>query len=147
MWNKVALLLSLTLLLCSTSNAQEGRFTLVPEGGIVKFQATCFDDLATAKLLTWKEFQEKEFQSRLDFRLNTQRTDYEFKIDTLKVELEELGIRHTEILKLRDKEIKDLRDIIKKDRKVNIPLLVTASIVGGIGIGVGTVYIANQVSK
>ena len=34
----------------------DGKFTLVPQGGVVPFEATCFDTEATAKLLTWKEF-------------------------------------------------------------------------------------------
>jgi len=147
MWNKIGQLLFVTLLLCNPAVAADGRFTLVPSGGRVPFQATCFDDVATAKLLTWKEFQERQFQNRLRFEIDIQRAEYEFKLNDLRIELEESNIRFSKTLELRDKEIKDLRAIIKKDRKVNIPLLVTASVLGGVALGVGAAYAVNQATR
>ena len=147
MWNKIGQLLFVTFLLCNPAVAADGRFTLVPSGGRVPFQATCFDDVATAKLLTWKEFQERQFQNRLRFEIDIQRAEYEFKLNDLKIELEESNIRFSKTLELRDKEIKDLRAIIKKDRKVNIPLLVTASVLGGVALGVGAAYAVNQATR
>ena len=147
MWNKIGQLLFVTLLLCNPAVAADGRFTLVPSGGRVPFQATGFDDVATAKLLTWKEFQERQFQNRLRFEIDIQRAEYEFKLNDLRIELEESNIRFSKTLELRDKEIKDLRAIIKKDRKVNIPLLVTASVLGGVALGVGAAYAVNQATR
>ena len=147
MWNKIGQLLFVTLLLCNPAVAADGRFTLVPSGGRVPFQATCFDDVATAKLLTWKEFQERQFQNRLRLEIDIQRAEYEFKLNDLRIELEESNIRFSKTLELRDKEIKDLRAIIKKDRKVNIPLLVTASVLGGVALGVGAAYAVNQATR
>ena len=78
---KVAQILSVTLVLCNTAMAGNGRFTLVPSGGSVPFQATCFDDIATAKLLTWREFQETEFENRLRFELDLQSEKYTLELN------------------------------------------------------------------
>ena len=53
---------------------------------------------------------------------------------------EESTLRFEEMVRLRDEEISDLRGIIKKDRKVNIPLVIAGSITAGIAIGIGGAY-------
>jgi hypothetical protein len=39
--------------------------------------------------MTWKELQEKEFETRLELELGLQRSEFQLKIDTLSVKLEE----------------------------------------------------------
>jgi len=135
-------MLSLALLLFSLPSygADLGSFTFLPKGGVSPFEATCFDNVATARLMTWKEFQEKEFQSRLKLELGLQRSEFQLKIDTLNVKLEETTFRLEEGIRLRDEELEELRNIIKKDRKVNIPLVVVGSVVAGIALGIGGAY-------
>ena len=140
MLSKVTQILSVTLLLCNTAIADDGRFTLVPDGGRVPFQATCFDDVATAKLLTWREFQEKEFQNRLKFELDMQSEKYTLDIETLTIKLSETAFRYEQQISLRDEEIESLRTLIKKDRKVNLPLVIAGSVIAGIAVGIGTAY-------
>ena len=140
MLSKVAQILSVTLVLCSTAAAGDGSFTLVPKSGRVPFQATCFDDIATAELLTWREFQEKEFENRLKFELALQDEKCALELGSLKIKLNEAVFRYEQQILLRDEEIESLRGIIKKDRKVNLPLAIAGSIAAGIAIGVGTAY-------
>ena len=141
MWNRVAQLLTFSLVLCSSAYAEDvGKFTLLPKGGTVPFEATCFDDVATARMLTWREFQEQEFQNRLQLRLGLQREELTLEINTLKIHLEESTIRYDESLRLRDEEIESLRKIIKKDRKVNLPLVIAGSVAVGVATGLGIAY-------
>ena len=140
MWNKFGLGLALILWSSPAHGADLGSFTFLPKGGISPFEATCFDNIATARLMTWKEFQEKEFENRLELELGLQRSEFQLKIDTLSVKLEETTFRLEESIQLRDEEIEDLRKIIKKDRKVNIPLVIAGSVVAGIALGIGSAY-------
>ena len=141
MLNKIAPMLSLALVLWSSpAYGSDGKFTLVPQGGRVAFQATCFDDVATAKLLTWKEFQKIEFDNRLKFELELQKEKFSLEIETNKIKFEEAEIRYKEKINLRDEEILELRNLIKKDRKVNLPLIIAGSVAAGIAVGVGTAY-------
>ena len=144
MLNRALYLSSIMLLLCNSAIAQDGRFTFVPKGGTVPFQSTCFDDLATAKILTWKEFQDKEFQLKLDYELGLLSEQYQFKIREIGIKLEETEIRFQQTIKIKDKQIEDLQSIIKKDKKVNLPLAIGASILGGIAIGIGAAYAIDQ---
>ena len=146
MWNKITQILIFSLILCGSAYAEDvGRFTLVPEGGKVPFEATCFDNIATARLLTWKEFQKQEFQNKLQFQLALQKEELTLEIETLKINLEESTIRFEESLQLRDEEIESLRTIIKKDRKTNLPLIIAGSVLAGIALGVGAAYAIDKV--
>jgi hypothetical protein len=145
MWSKLAQLLTIALILCAPAYAEDvGRFTLVPKGGVVPFESTCFDDIATARLLTWREFQEQEFQNRLQLELGLQREELTLEVNTLKITLEETTVRFEDSLRLRDEEIESLRTIIKKDRKVNLPLVIAGSVAAGIAIGFGAYHLARM---
>jgi|15BtaG_2_1085339.scaffolds.fasta_scaffold00065_5 hypothetical protein len=141
MWSKITQTLTLSLVLCQAAYAEDvGKFTLLPKGATVLFEATCFDNVATARLLTWKEFQEREMREELDFVLNFQIEIHKHEIGNIKIEMEESTFRYEESLKLRDEEIESLRNIVKKDRKINLPLVIAGSIATGVAIGVGGTY-------
>ena len=120
------------------------QFTLVPRGGIVPFEATCFNDLATAEILTWKQFTQIEFQKRLEFEQAKWKEACQLDISNLQISLEESQIRFDEQLAAKDIELEELRAIIKKDRKKNIPAIIAGSVAAGIAIGLGSAYAINQ---
>ena len=64
----------------STAYGGDGKFTLVPQGGVVSFEATCFDTEATAKLLTWKEFLADELKAQCEFEKRALALDSELII-------------------------------------------------------------------
>ena len=144
MWNKILKVLTLFSILQSSAFADEGQFTLVPKGGTVPFEATCFDDQATAKLITWKEFLEEQLSSKCQFEKAKIILDFELRLSNLQIELDESKFRLQTEISARDEEIKQLRDIIKKNRKVNIPVIVVSSLVAGIGIGFGAYHLASR---
>ena len=113
----------------------------------VPFQSTCFDDLATAKLLTWKEFQEREFKIKIQYELELLSEQNDFKLKELQIEFEEAQFRFDETLKIKDREILELKNIIKKDKNINLPLAIAASVLGGVAVGIGAAYAINQMAN
>jgi len=79
-------------------------------------------------------------REELDFVLNFQIEIHKHEIGNIKIEMEESTFRYEESLKLRDEEIESLRNIVKKDRKINLPLVIAGSIATGVAIGVGGTY-------
>ena len=140
--NKILFLLCLVY--APYTHASEGRFTLVPQGGIVPFEATCFDTEATAKLLTWKEFLKQEEQKLCEFEKRVLVLDSELVIENMQITLDETRARTQIEIETRDKELGELRNIIKKNKKLNIPVVVAASAAIGFGIGFGTYHIASK---
>ena len=140
--NKILFLLCLVY--APYTHASEGRFTLVPQGGAVPFEATCFDTEATAKLLTWKEFLKQEEQKLCEFEKRVLVLDSELVIENMQITLDETRARTQIEIETRDKELEELRNIIKKNKKLNIPVVVAASAAIGFGIGFGTYHIASK---
>ena len=141
MLNRVAQVLGIFLFLCGTAHADAGKFTLLPKGGTVPFEATCFDNEATARLLTWKEFLVLEQQSLCEFQKERMSLDYDLIIDNLNITLDETKVRYQVEMDTRDEEIEELRKIIKKNRRMNIPAVVLTSVAVGIAVGVGATYV------
>ena len=121
------------------------QFTLVPRGGIVPFEATCFNDVATAEILTWKQFTQIEFQKRLEFEQAKWNENCQLNINNLQISLDESQTRFNEELAAKNTELEDLRQIIAKDRKKNIPAIIAGSVAAGIVIGLGSAYAINQI--
>ena len=140
MLNKILFMLFLSLLVTGEAHSSEGQFTLVPRGGIVPFEATCFDSEATARLLTWKEFLEEQEQARCEYEKQKLILDSELVIQNMQITLDETQVRYQVEIDTRDQEIEDLRDIIKKNKKVNIPAVIATSVAVGFGVGFGTYY-------
>ena len=140
MLNKFLLIFGLSLLFCSTASGQEGRFTLVPQNGRVPFEATCFDGLATAKLMTWREFLEQEVSQRYVFEHQKFILEKDLEVQGLQITLDETLIRYRIEIGTRDKELEELRTIIKKNKKVNMPVVVAVSILGGVALGIAGAY-------
>ena len=121
-----------------------GKFILVPQGGTVPYEATCFDTEATAKLLTWKEFLAEEMKTKCEYEKQALVLDTELVITNMQITLEETQVRYKVEIDTRDEEIETLRDIIKKNKKLNIPVVVATSVAVGFGVGFGTYHFASR---
>ena len=144
MWSRAAQILTISLVLCAPAYAGDGKFTLLPKGAKAPFEATCFDDEATAKLLTWKEFLVQEQQALCNFEKEKLALDYDLVLKNIQITLDETQARCQIEIDTRDKELKELRDIIKKSKKLNIPVVVVTSVAVGFGLGFGTYHIARR---
>ena len=136
--------LFLFLLTIPVAYGGDGKFALVPQGGVVPFEATCFDTEATAKLLTWKEFLAEEMKTKCEYEKQALVLDTELVITNMQITLEETQVRYQVEIDTRDEEIESLRDIIKKNKKLNIPVVVATSVAVGFGVGFGTYHFASR---
>ena len=140
MSSRFVILLILSFLFCSLAHGQDGKFTLVPESGRVPFEATCFDDVATARLMTWKEFLEKELSQKYIFQNEKMILQKDLEIQSLQITLDETLVRYKIETETRDRELEELRSIIKKNKKVNMPVVVAVSVLGGVVLGFAGAY-------
>lgn len=144
----MSILSKILFLICliypTSAYAGTGKFTLVPQGAPVPFEATCFDTEATAKLLTWKEFLKEEERKLCEFEKRNLILDYDLVIQNTEITLDETRVRYQIEIDTRDQELETLRDIIKKNKKLNIPAVVATSVVVGFGVGFGTYHLASK---
>ena len=142
--NTLTKTLFLFLLAAPVAHGGTGKFTLVPRGGVVPYEATCFDTEATAKLLTWKEFLAEEMKAKCEYEKQALVLDTELVITNMQITLEETQVRYQVEIDTRDEEIETLREVIKKNKKLNIPVVVATSVAVGFGVGFGTYHFASR---
>ena len=144
MLNKFLFIFALSFLVSPVAYADDGQFTLVPGGGVVPFEATCFDTEATARLLTWKEFLEEQERTRCEYEKEKLTLDFDLVVSNMQITLDETQVRYQVEIDSRDREIENLRDIIKKNKKLNIPMVIATSAVVGFGAGFGAYHLASK---
>lgn len=132
------------LLIPSLAQGQEGKFSIVEEGQPVKFHATCFDDVAVSKIMTWKEFIGEEFDLKKKLEIDKLNEAHKLEVGKLVVEKDTLQKKYDFDVLQRDNEIKDLRKLLQRNKKVNVPAAVAASLVGGFAVGAGVIYIIDN---
>jgi hypothetical protein len=142
MWSRLLFLFA--LLYPSVAHAADGKFSLVPKNGVVKFDATCFDDEAMAKILTFSEFIAVELNGACSFEKDKMLLDHRLEVENLQIEKQGLEERYLIEIDTRDEEIETLRDIIKKNKKLNIPVVIATSVAIGFGVGFGTYHLASR---
>ena len=130
------------------SAADQGQFTFLDKGERAPFRATCFDDFAIGKVVTWKEFLGKEFEIKHELETEKLKAQHALEVQNLQISLDVLQDKYNVGVETRDKEIEELRSIISKQKKLNIPLIVTGSVLGGVAVGFASAYaIDNLLSR
>jgi len=130
------------------SAADQGQFTFLDKGERAPFRATCFDDFAIGKVVTWKEFLGKEFKIKHELEMEKLKAQHALDVQNLQISLDVLQDKYNVGVETRDKEIEELRSIISKQKKLNIPLIVTGSVLGGVAVGFASAYaIDNLLSR
>jgi hypothetical protein len=111
---KLKTLLALLILTSFSSQAiaqtpeLPGQFRQVVEGEPAPFAGWCFDDTATGALLSTIETSEESCALTLKLRLAEQKARLDLEIGKLSLRYDTLKKQSTDILILKDQEIKDL---------------------------------------
>jgi hypothetical protein len=139
MWNKIILIICLALLSANAyGEEQKGKFILVPKDGRVPFQATCFDDLATAILVSDKEAVEQRHILEIERQTALLRTECDKRVELQTISADAERDRLLVQLQSRQEQIDILNKKLSKIERIDIPGIITAGILGGIIVGGGT---------
>jgi hypothetical protein len=141
---KIIYALALSFTLSSAAHAAEGKFTLVPQDARVPFEATCFDTDASAYLLTFEGFLRRELSEKCEYEKGRLYLDYDMALTSERITLEETMSRYMIEIETRDIEIETLRNIVKKNKKINIPIVTATALATGFAIGAGSYYVVSK---
>ena len=70
--------------------------------------------------------------------------DYKLVIENIEITLNETEARYQIEIETRDRELEELRNIIKKNKKLNIPVVIATTAAIGFGVGFGTYHFASK---
>jgi hypothetical protein len=91
-----------------------GRFTRLQEGSPAKFDSWCYDDFANAQIISKLKFADEKCALKLDHELEKERARSNLTISNLKLRIDTLTSQNEQIIKIKDKEINRLTEIVSK---------------------------------
>jgi len=97
------------LIVIPDAYGEEPVFTPVQEGDIVPFDGRLFNDAAVAKLLVDNQFEGKQCELRIDYEVGLMQTKEQYKYDILLAKSEAADMRLSDLINIRDEELKFLR--------------------------------------
>jgi len=147
MWNKtIALILTFCLAFLPTIALADEPF-LPPKGKITglrykqpaPYSGVLLNSVAAAKLLTNKDFSDKQWELKLEYELAKQSARSSLIIESQKVSYQSLQEKHKMLLGIKNKEIERLSDIAvnKKDYS---SFWAAGGVLVGIGLSIAVVY-------
>lgn len=131
---RLVLPIFLSLLISSYAFAEDGKFTHIDIGEKAPFDGTLFDPIATAKILTNKEFCEEEAKLKLSLDYEKLEKEVNLKLKIKEAELKASKEKSKELLTLKDEEIQKLRKQATNQKIDLVPIIAAGG--GGILAGI-----------
>jgi hypothetical protein len=153
MWNRIAQILTLSLILCSTAHAQDtamdsgGRFTILDLNQRATFRGTLFDPTATAYILTIQDRMSAQYQLDLDYSLGQLKAEHQLEMTNLNLRYEALGNEYQLRIDAKDLEIQQLNNSLSKLSRNDRHWFVIGGFAIGVGVTAGIVAAINSASN
>ena len=93
---------------------EEPQFTQLEEGEPAPFAGTLFNPTATAQLIADREFRLTDCDLRVNYEINLLTARHDLEYNLLQVRYESLEERTTLLASLKDQEISDLQEAVRK---------------------------------
>ena len=111
----LALLSLISFLPCVVfANPETGRFSRILKGGSTKFDAWCFDDIATAKIQVTTEFSDAHCRLKLEKAEEQAKARYSLDIENSNLRIDTLVKENDNILAIKNEEIRRLEEAALK---------------------------------
>jgi hypothetical protein len=125
-----------------TANATEpAKFTILEYKAPAPFAGVLFDEKAMAKMLSDFDIYKYSCDIKMDYQLEIQKEEYEYKLENLKIEHKALTDEYDLFIMQKDKEIDLLANALKKTS----PRHKWLYFAGGILVGTAASYGAYKV--
>ena len=135
-------LLILSMFLCKPAYAEDaGQFTFLGVGQCAPFEGTLFDVTATSRILTLEQEFTLGCNSRLEFELGRQRTEFQLELDNQRIGFESAISERDLTIVTQQRQISDMQDALRKLSSNNRWLYAA----GGVLTGVALSYAAYEV--
>ena len=129
--------LKFLLMLTMTAGATEpAKFTILEYKTPAPFAGVLFDEKAMAKILADFDIYKYSCDIKMEYQLNIQKEEYEFKLEDLRIEHKSLTDEYDLFIIQKDKEIDLLADALKKTS----PRYKWLYFAGGILVGTAASY-------
>ena len=147
MWSKIAQILALTLILCGSAQAEDPQFTFLDENQPAPFAGTLFNPTATAQLIADREFRLTDCDLRVNYEINLLTARHELEYNLLQVRYDSLEERTTALSQLKDQEIADLQEMVRKHPNRHSHWFFAGGFVAGAVASIAIFFAAREITQ
>lgn len=134
-------------LLLFSSLAKAGDYAQVQQGQAAPFAGTLLKPEALATIISANDAAVSMCKAEGKHELEKLQIEYDLSQEKCEQDYTTLKMTSEEIDKVKTKEIEDLRQIVQKQSKPNLPLWITLGFVGGLATSYGTIYIYENIQQ
>ena len=126
---------------------EEPQFTHLELGDPAPFAGTLFNPTATARLIADREFRLTDCDLRVNYEINILNAHRDLEYNILEVRYESLEERTTALSSLKDQEILDLQEAIRKHPNRNNHWFFAGGFVIGVAASIGIFFAAREINQ
>jgi len=126
---------------------EEPQFTQLEEGDPAPFAGTLFNPTATAQLIAEREFRLTDCDLRVNYEINLLTAKRDLEYNLLQVRYDSLEERSTALSNLRDQEIIDLQEMIRKHPNRNNHWFFAGGFIVGAATSIAIFFAAREINQ
>ena len=126
---------------------EEPQFTQLEEGEPAPFAGTLFNPTATAQLIADREFRLTDCDLRVNYEINLLTARHELEYNLLQVRYDSLEERTTALSQLKDQEIADLQEMVRKHPNRHSHWFFAGGFVAGAITSIAIFFAAREISQ
>ena len=125
----------------------EPQFTQLELGDPAPFAGTLFNPTATAQLIAEREFRLTDCDLRVNYEINLLTAKRDLEYNLLQVRYDSLEERSTALSNLRDQEITDLQEMIRKHPNRNSHWFFAGGFIVGAATSIAIFFAAREITQ
>ena len=126
---------------------EEPQFTQLEAGEPAPFAGTLFNPTATAQLIADREFRLTDCDLRVNYEINLLTAKRDLEYNLLQVRYDSLEERSTALSNLRDQEITDLQEMIRKHPNRNSHWFFAGGFIVGAATSIAIFFAAREINQ
>jgi len=126
---------------------EEPQFTQLEEGAPAPFAGTLFNPTATAQLIADREFRLTDCDLRVNYEINLLTAKHNLEYNLLQVRYDSLEERTTVLSSLRDREIADLQEMVRKHPNRHSHWFFAGGFIVGAATSIAIYFAAREINQ
>ena len=126
---------------------EDPQFTQLQEGDPAPFAGTLFNPTATAQLIADREFRLTDCDLRVNYEINLLTAKHDLEYNLLQVRYDSLEERTTALSNLRDQEIVDLQEMVRKHPNRHSHWFFAGGFIVGAATSIAIYFAAREINQ
>ena len=126
---------------------EEPKYTHLDAGEAAPFAGTLFNPTALSQLIAESQFSTEECDLEIEYQVSRARSEMQLQLDSLQISYDALEEKHQLLMDIKNNEINTYREMALDQPNRYNHWWLAGGVVVGIGLSLGTLYAATNISQ